>query len=96
MSKLLEEVKERYSDRYIIIDSPPPKLTAESVAISRQVDGVLLVIEYGNTPRKMVSDLIEMMGKEKIIGVIFNKLDMRFPSYYGLSKYSKYGKYYTK
>lgn len=96
MSKLLEEVKERYSDRYIIVDSPPPKLTAESVAISRQVDGVLLVIEYGSTPRKMVSDLIEMMGKEKIIGVIFNKLDMRFPSYYGLSEYSKYGKYYTK
>jgi len=96
MSKLLEEVTERYSDRYIVIDSPPPKLTAESAALSRQVDGVLLVIEYGGTPRKMVLDLIEMMGKEKIIGVIFNKLDMRFPSYYGLGKYRKYGKYYTK
>lgn len=93
MSKLLEEVTERYSDRYIVIDSPPPKLTAESAAISRQVDGVILVIEYGSTPRKMVSDLIEIIGKEKIIGVIFNKLDMRFPSYYGLKKY---GKYYTK
>ena len=62
--------------------------------ISRQVDGVLLVIEYGSTPREMISDLIDVIGKEKILGVIFNKLDMRFESYYGLGKYSKYGKYY--
>lgn len=94
MSKLLEEVTERYSDRYIVIDSPPPKLTAETSAISRQVDGILLVVEYGSTPRQMVSDLIDIMGKEKILGIILNKLDMRFSSYYGLGKYSKYSKYY--
>jgi protein-tyrosine kinase len=94
MSKLLEEVTERYRDRYIVIDSPPPKLTAETSAISRQVDGILLVVKYGSTPRQMVSELIEIMGKEKILGIIFNKLDMRFSSYYGMVKYSKYGKYY--
>ena len=96
MSKLLEEVTERYRDRYIVIDSPPPKLTAETSAISRQVDGILLVVEYGSTPRQMVSDLIEIMGKEKILGIIFNKLDMRFSSYYGMVKYNKYGKYYQE
>jgi len=95
MSKLLQEVKYRYSDRYIVIDSPPPKLAAESGAISRQVDGVLIVVEYGRTRRSMVSDLIEAMGKEKILGVILNKLDMRFTSYYGLGKYGKYGTYYN-
>ena len=95
MSKLLQEVKYRYSDRYIVIDSPPPKLTAESGAISRQVDGVLLVVEYGRTPRNMVSDLIEIIGKDKILGVILNKLNMRFTSYYGLGKYGKYGAYYN-
>ncbi|MEA1948707.1 MAG: polysaccharide biosynthesis tyrosine autokinase [Thermodesulfobacteriota bacterium] len=96
MSKLLAEVTERYRDRYIVIDSPPPKLTAETSAISRQVDGILLVVEYGSTPRQMVSDLIDLMGKEKILGIILNKLDMRFSGYYGMGKYSKYGKYYQK
>jgi len=95
MSKLLQEVKNRYSDRYIVIDSPPPKLSAESSAISRQVDGVLIVVEHGRTPRNMVSDLTEMMGKEKILGVILNKLDMRFTGYYGLGQYGKYGAYYN-
>jgi exopolysaccharide/PEP-CTERM locus tyrosine autokinase len=96
MSTLLEEVKERYRDRYIVIDSPPPKLTAETSAISRQVDGVLLVIEYGSTPRQMVSDLIDLIGKKKILGIIFNKLDMRFSGYYGMGKYKSYGKYYQE
>ena len=96
MSRLLQEVKYRYSDRFIVIDSPPPKLTAESGALSRQVDGVLLVIEYGRTSHEMVSDLIKTIGKEKILGVVFNKLDMRFADNYGLGKYKTYSKYYQK
>jgi exopolysaccharide/PEP-CTERM locus tyrosine autokinase len=96
MSKLLQEVKYRYSDRFIVIDSPPPKLTAEASALSRQVDGVLLVIEYGRTSREMVLDLVNTIGREKIIGIVFNKLDMQFAHYYGLGKYKEYSKYYQK
>ena len=96
MSKLLQEVKYRYSDRFIIIDTPPPKLSAEASALSRQVDGVLLVIEYGRTSREMVSDLINIIGKEKIVGVVFNKLDLRYAGYYGLGKYKTYSKYYRE
>ena len=93
MSALLKEVKTRYTDRYIIIDSPPPKLTAESSAIARQVDGIILVVKYGSTNREIVSDLINIIGKEKILGVIINWFDMRSSSYYG---YGKYNTYYTK
>jgi len=99
MSALLKEVKERYSDRYIVIDSPPPLLTAETHAMSRQVDGILLVVKYGSTPRKMVSELIEIIGKEKLLGVVFNNLDMQLTNYLGYKKYGKYGKkgrFYTK
>ena len=94
MFRLLQEVKYRYSDRFIIIDSPPPKLSAEASALSRQVDGVLLVIEYGRTSREMISDLINIISREKIIGVVFNKLDIRYAGYYGLGKYKAYSKYY--
>jgi len=93
MSALLKEVKIRYKNRYIIIDSPPPQLTAESGAIARQVDGIILVIKYGSTNREIVSDLIDIIGKEKILGVIINWFDMRSSSYYG---YGQYNKYYTK
>lgn len=99
MSNLLQEVKERYNDRYIIIDSPPPKLTAETHTLSRQVDGILLVVKYRSTPRKMVSDVIEIVGKEKILGVILNRVDIRLPAYlgyHGYGKYMKEGRYHTK
>ncbi|MBC2695119.1 MAG: polysaccharide biosynthesis tyrosine autokinase [Desulfobacteraceae bacterium] len=93
MSALLKEVKIRYKNRYIIIDSPPPQLTAESSAIARQVDGIILVIKYGSTNRETVSALINIIGKEKILGVIINWFDMRSSSY---SDFREYGNLYTK
>ncbi len=94
MSELLAEVKERYSDRYIIIDSPPPQLTAETSAIARQVDGIILVVKYGGTPKDMVADLVEIVGREKILGCVLNWFDLKASSYYGYGKYGKYAKYY--
>jgi exopolysaccharide/PEP-CTERM locus tyrosine autokinase len=94
MSNLLKETRARYDDRFIVIDSPPPTLTAETSAISRQVDGVLVVVEYGKTPRKMVADLIDIVGKKKVLGIILNKFDLRHSSYHGIKKYKKYAKYY--
>jgi len=94
MAKLLDEVKDRYSDRYVIIDSAPPQLTAESAALSRLVDGVVLVINYGKTKREIIANLVEMLGKEKILGIVLNRFDLRSSTYYGYGKYSKYGKYY--
>ncbi|MBA4369485.1 MAG: exopolysaccharide biosynthesis protein [Desulfobacterium sp.] len=96
MAQLLEEVKKRYEDRYIIIDSAPPQLTAESSALARQVDGIILVINYGKTKRELIADLIEIIGKEKIIGIVFNRFNLRSSSYYGYGKYSNYGKYYGR
>jgi len=96
MSKLLKEVPSRYSDRYIIIDSPPPHLTSETSVIARQVDGIILVVKSGSTHRKMVEDLLEMMGKEKVIGVVVNWFDMSSMKYSGYGKHSKYGKHYDK
>jgi protein-tyrosine kinase len=91
---LLEEAKKRYRDRYIVIDSPPPKFAAEANAILMMVDGVILVVEYRNTPRDMVSSLVEKMGKEKVLGIVFNKYNFQLSKYYGYGKYSKYNKYY--
>ena len=95
MQKLLEEVKARYKDRYIILDSPPPKLTAETEAMARLVDGIILVVKYGTTPRDLVADVVDIVGRDKILGVIFNWFDTSTLSYYGYGKYSHYEKYYT-
>ena len=91
MSDLLAEVKARYSDRYVIVDSPPPHLTAEAQVIARQVDGILIVVKYRGTDRNLVADLVEKLGKEKVLGVVFNFFDQRVSAYKG-----KYGAYYAE
>ena len=83
MIALLEEVASRYHDRLIILDSPPPKLTAESGALARYVDGILLVVKYGSTPKDSVTELISKLGKKKIIGAVINNFDA------GSSRYHK-------
>jgi protein-tyrosine kinase len=72
MRNLLDEVKSRYTDRYVIIDTPPPYITSETNAMARIVDGIIIVIRYGKTRKKEVEDIIDIYGKEKILGVIKN------------------------
>ena len=88
MSELLKEATERYHDRLIILDSPPPTLTAETSVLARWVDGVVIVVKHGKTPREGVSDVIDKIGREKIIGAIMNNFEVYSSRYYG--------KYYGK
>ncbi len=85
MRRLINEVKMRYHDRYIIIDTPPPYFTSETNAIARQVDGIVIIVRQGQTSKKDIMDLIEIYGKEKIIGVVFNYAKKK--TGYGYKKY---------
>jgi exopolysaccharide/PEP-CTERM locus tyrosine autokinase len=86
MSSLIDEATTRYKDRLIILDSPPPRMTAESGALAKYVDGVLLVVKHGSTAKDSALDLISKLGKNKILGAVINNFDA------GLSRYHK--KYY--
>lgn len=86
MRALLDQVKTRYDDRYIVIDSPPPSIAPETVTIAQQVDGVILVVRSGKTPRNAVTDVIEKIGKEKIMGVVLNDCKKSVNKLYGYGK----------
>jgi exopolysaccharide/PEP-CTERM locus tyrosine autokinase len=94
MAALIEELKSRYDDRFLIIDSPPPMLGPETIAIANRVDGIIVVIKFGSTPMDVVEELIDNLGKEKIIGAVINRFDGRTSRYYGYKKYRKY--YHSK
>jgi protein-tyrosine kinase len=83
MKHLLEKVSQRYDDRYIIIDSPPPSMAAETKAMVSYVDGIIVVVKAGKTPKKMVTETIEQIGKEKLIGVVLNYSENTAKNYYG-------------
>ncbi|WP_300463419.1 polysaccharide biosynthesis tyrosine autokinase [Desulfobacula sp.] len=87
MRRLIHEVKLRYSDRYIIIDTPPPYITSEGNVLARQVDAIILVIRHGKTRKKDVQDIISIYGREKILGVVHNFAEKRIGYGYGYYKY---------
>ena len=82
MIKFLDEVKERYKDRFIIIDSPPSSVTAESKFLGQHVDGIIYVVMANKTPRKDIEKAIDNLGREKILGVVFNGYEQVRKSYY--------------
>ncbi len=87
MKRLLTEVKLRYADRYVLIDTSPPYMTSETNAIARYVDGIIIVVHNGKTRTKEIQDIIDIYGKDKILGVIQNFVKPPIGYGYGYRKY---------
>ena len=86
MKALMEEVKTRYDDRFVLIDSPPPSMASETNALAKYVDGAIFVARAGKTPRDAIADTIERIGKDKMIGMVLNQADRSTTKYYGYEK----------
>ncbi len=96
MANLLSELKDRYEDRVIIIDSPPFKAASETSILAKHVDGVILVVRWGGSRHEHVEELVNQIGRDKIIGVVFNAyratvLDTRVLGYYEYQHEYNYG-----
>jgi succinoglycan biosynthesis transport protein ExoP len=77
MGALLARLSQTYA--LIIVDLPPLRLVAESVAISAFVDGVIVVAEWEVTPLAMLAEVYHSLRKAQadVIGVVINKVNVR-------------------
>jgi len=91
MESFIEEVRSRYSDRFIILDATPAQFTSESAVLARHVDGILLVVMANKTPREATKKVTQNLPKDKILGIVFNGHSESLKSY---KKY--YSGYYHK
>ena len=89
MRSFLEHLKERYKDHFIVVDSAPSQITAEARVLAKYVDGIILVIMAGRSPRKEIQRAVDSLGRDKIFGIVFNGHNQSRRSYH---KY--YEKYY--
>jgi exopolysaccharide/PEP-CTERM locus tyrosine autokinase len=87
MKTLIQDLKSRYDDRYIIIDSSPILATTEPSVLTEIVDGIILVVKSGKTPRETIQQAIRLLNKNKILGVILNNIQFKtkamFQRYFG-------------
>lgn len=87
MTGLVDELARRYDDRIVLLDSPPLNAASETAILARHVDGVILVVRHGTSRREHVKHLVDTIGRDKIIGVVFNAykstmLDSKVFGYY--------------
>ncbi|SMC26410.1 capsular exopolysaccharide family [Desulfacinum hydrothermale DSM 13146] len=75
MLRLIREVRDRYEDRFVVMDSTPLELAPETFVIANEVDAVILVVRRGRTPRNAVRNAVNRIRRDKLLGVVFNDYD---------------------
>jgi len=82
MKHLIKDLQSRYQDRYIIFDTTSLMSTTEADMLASQVDGMVVVLRYGETDREVVKQALKNVDREKILGIVFNGADYRTSSFY--------------
>lgn len=57
----------------VLLDLPPMSATGEATRAISQTDFVLMLVQAGSTPAKLVKKSLELVPEEKLLGVILNR-----------------------
>lgn len=87
MSRLLDEISTRYSDRIVIFDSPPLLLTTEARVLASQMGQIVLIVEAEATTQHAVKSVLRQLKSSNNVNLIFNKAKT-------FSNGDYYGRYY--
>jgi Mrp family chromosome partitioning ATPase len=60
------------------------------------VDGIILVVRADRMPRESIQRAVKSIDREKIIGVVFNEVELKPSSYYSKRYYGYYKNGYYK
>ena len=90
LSELISELRTRY--KFVVIDSPPIMAATDAVILSVLVDGVLMVVRSGETPKEAFTRTRDLLVGVKchMLGVVLNAVDSSSPDYYYSYRYYPY------
>lgn len=92
MTRLLEDMGKRYSDRIIIFDSPPLLLTTESRVLATHMGQIVIVIQAEKTLRSDVQDALTTIEACPVKMVVFNQARSAMTGGYGYGYGYGYGR----
>jgi capsular exopolysaccharide synthesis family protein len=93
MEAFIESIENEYD--YIIFDTPPVGLVADTAVLSKMLDGIVWVVSYGKTVKETARFAKETLDSvnANIIGCVFNSV--KADSYGNRGYYRKYGSKYS-
>ncbi len=76
MKEIVQELKERYPERYVIFDTPPAKPFADASVLAGIVDSTLFVVREGKANKDDVLKTLEEFKDLNLLGVVYNDAHM--------------------
>jgi receptor protein-tyrosine kinase len=73
MQQVLEQASASFD--WVVLDTPPVTLLSDTPLLAAMVDVAIMVIDAGSSQYAAVERAIENIGREKVIGVVLNRVD---------------------
>jgi capsular exopolysaccharide synthesis family protein len=96
MKELISSLEEVFD--YVLLDTPPVVAVTDAQVLAGKVDGVVLVVASKESDKESLVRAKELLLKVEanILGVVFNKVEMRKGKGYGEKYFYYYGEYNKK
>ena len=75
MRRLLSEAAAVFD--WVVIDTPPVGILTDAKLLGAMADAALLVIRAGKTPAALIQRAVEALGRNRILGVVLNRTEVR-------------------
>lgn len=101
MEELIQQLKKDYD--YIVMDLPPVNVVSDTLAISKFLDGIVMVVRSCLSDQHMLSEAMRQldMVNVRVLGFVYRNTDAvskrygkNYGKYYGKRYYKYYRKYY--
>lgn len=74
---------------WVIIDSPPAIPVVDAISLNRRADASLVVARAGRTQQSSISDTVQLLGQDHVLGIVLNAVEKFGRDYSGY--YEHYG-----
>jgi len=70
--QLMEDIKDRYDNRFVVVDGPAMSTTADARILSDICDYTVLVVPYGGVTPGSLDAIVDEIDERKLAGIVMN------------------------
>jgi protein-tyrosine kinase len=71
----------RMANDFMVMDMAPVLPVADTRVLAKAVDGIVMVVRAGVTPREIVARAVDAVGNDRVLGVVLNGTETAMPKW---------------